>query len=87
MTKIITFERSPIGQFRSLTVTVHCDQDHIICCDQRPQHLRIHRNAIRGRSHLQLINFDPWPQYLRGYKEAICGLRLSQFIVTKNHNI
>ena len=27
------------------------------------------------------------PQYSRGYKKSICGLRLSQFIVTKGHNI
>ena len=27
------------------------------------------------------------PQYLRGYKEAICDLRLSQFVVTKGLNI
>ena len=55
-----TFEMSQRGYLQSVSI--------IICCDQRPQHLRGHKEAICG---LQLIDHcDQRPQHLRGHRDS-----------------
>ena len=50
-----------------------------VCCGQRPQHFRNHREAIHGLRPLQFIVTEG--HNILEVKEIICGLRPQQLIV------
>ena len=78
MAKGTTFKRSQRGHLWSKDTTVYCRQ--------RPQHLGVHREAIRVLRPSQFIVAKDH-NILGVHREAIHALRPSQFIVAKDSNI